>query len=78
VKQKQTGAKRMLLPSVQGQEGGTWIVIDSGKKFPRLEKATRLPHVVEFKTIFVYTIRGMLSTFSQCKEKDHGATSLRE
>lgn len=30
VKQKQTGAKRMLLPSVQGQEGGNWIVIDSG------------------------------------------------
>nr|GEW47712.1 RNA-directed DNA polymerase, eukaryota [Tanacetum cinerariifolium] len=31
VKQKQTGARRMLLPSVQGQEGGKWIVIDSGK-----------------------------------------------
>ncbi|KAL4587011.1 hypothetical protein LXL04_011660 [Taraxacum kok-saghyz] len=30
VKQKQTGAKRMLLPSVEGQEGGNWIVIDSG------------------------------------------------
>ncbi|KVH97844.1 Oligomerization domain-containing protein, partial [Cynara cardunculus var. scolymus] len=30
VKQKQPGAKRMLLPSVEGQEGGNWIVIDSG------------------------------------------------
>ncbi|XP_050204387.1 protein Iojap-related, mitochondrial [Mercurialis annua] len=30
-KQKQKGAERMMLPSVQGQEGGTWIVIDSGK-----------------------------------------------
>lgn len=30
VKQKQKGAKRMLLPSVEGQEGGKWIVIDSG------------------------------------------------
>ncbi|PWA82887.1 lojap-related protein [Artemisia annua] len=29
VKQKQTGAKRMLLPSVEGQEGGNWIVIVS-------------------------------------------------
>ncbi|KAF3627676.1 Protein Iojap-related, mitochondrial [Capsicum annuum] len=31
VKQKQKGSKRMLLPSVEGQEGGNWIVIDSGK-----------------------------------------------
>ncbi|WCJ39446.1 Protein Iojap-related mitochondrial [Euphorbia peplus] len=30
-KEKQRGAKRMMLPSVQGQEGGKWIVIDSGK-----------------------------------------------
>ncbi|GAB2280586.1 hypothetical protein Dimus_015216 [Dionaea muscipula] len=29
-KQKQKGAQRMLLPSVEGQEGGKWIVIDSG------------------------------------------------
>ncbi|KAF6167062.1 hypothetical protein GIB67_041317 [Kingdonia uniflora] len=31
VKQKQKGAERILLPSVQGHEGGKWIVIDSGK-----------------------------------------------
>ncbi|XXG79608.1 hypothetical protein AAC387_Pa09g0642 [Persea americana] len=30
VKQKQKGADRLLLPSVEGQEGGNWIVIDSG------------------------------------------------
>lgn len=30
VKQKQRGAKRMLLPTVVGQEGGKWVVIDSG------------------------------------------------
>lgn len=33
VKQKQRGVKRMLLPSVEGQEGGKWIVIDSGIQF---------------------------------------------
>ena len=31
VKQKQKGADRLLLPSVEGQEGGNWIVIDSGE-----------------------------------------------
>ncbi|XP_020539274.1 protein Iojap-related, mitochondrial isoform X2 [Jatropha curcas] len=30
-KQKQKGAERMMLPSVEGQESGKWIVIDSGK-----------------------------------------------
>ncbi|KAL6294314.1 hypothetical protein ACE6H2_002456 [Prunus campanulata] len=30
-KQKQKGAQRLVLPSVEGQEGGKWIVIDSGK-----------------------------------------------
>lgn len=29
-KQKQKDAERLLLPSVEGQEGGKWIVIDSG------------------------------------------------
>ncbi|KAF5189701.1 Ribosomal silencing factor rsfs [Thalictrum thalictroides] len=31
VKQKQKGAERMLLPSVQGHEGGKWVVVDSGR-----------------------------------------------
>lgn len=30
-KQKQIGVERMMLPSVQGEEDGKWIVIDSGK-----------------------------------------------
>ena len=30
VKQKQKGQERMLLPSVEGHQGGNWIVIDSG------------------------------------------------
>ncbi|KAJ8758852.1 hypothetical protein K2173_002631 [Erythroxylum novogranatense] len=30
-KQKQRGAQRMVLPSVEGQEGGKWVVVDSGK-----------------------------------------------
>ncbi|XAR64433.1 hypothetical protein NMG60_11024768 [Bertholletia excelsa] len=30
VKQKQRGAQRMLLPSVEGEKEGKWIVIDSG------------------------------------------------
>uniref|UniRef100_A0A803L132 Uncharacterized protein n=1 Tax=Chenopodium quinoa TaxID=63459 RepID=A0A803L132_CHEQI len=29
-KQKQKEAKRMLLPSVEGEESGNWIVVDSG------------------------------------------------
>lgn len=29
-KQKQKGAQRLVLPTVEGQEGGKWIVIDSG------------------------------------------------
>ncbi|KAE8696640.1 Protein Iojap-related [Hibiscus syriacus] len=35
VKQKQKGAERMVLPSVQGQETGKWIVIDSGRLIVR-------------------------------------------
>ncbi|XP_031479009.1 protein Iojap-related, mitochondrial [Nymphaea colorata] len=30
VKQKQKGADRLMLPSVQGHESGQWVVIDSG------------------------------------------------
>ncbi|KAK7251317.1 hypothetical protein RIF29_34396 [Crotalaria pallida] len=30
-KQKQKGAERMMLPSVEGQAGGKWIVVDSGR-----------------------------------------------
>ncbi|GJM87656.1 hypothetical protein PR202_ga03633 [Eleusine coracana subsp. coracana] len=30
IKQKQKGSKRILMPSVQGQQAGKWVVIDSG------------------------------------------------
>lgn len=29
-KQKETGAQRLMLPSVQGQDTGKWVVVDSG------------------------------------------------
>ncbi|CAA6667821.1 unnamed protein product [Spirodela intermedia] len=29
-KQKQKGANRMLLPSIEGHQGGNWIVVDDG------------------------------------------------
>ncbi|XP_078432485.1 lojap-related protein [Wolffia australiana] len=29
-KQKQRGADRMLLPRIEGQDGGNWIVVDAG------------------------------------------------
>lgn len=31
MKQKQKGAEHLVLPSVEGHEGGNWIVIDSGR-----------------------------------------------
>ncbi|RLN28521.1 uncharacterized protein C2845_PM05G08220 [Panicum miliaceum] len=30
IKQKQKGSDRKLMPSVEGQQGGKWVVIDSG------------------------------------------------
>ncbi|KAK4429714.1 protein Iojap-related, mitochondrial [Sesamum alatum] len=50
VKQKQKGAKRMLLPSVVGQEGGKWIVIDSG---------TLIVHAVDEKARAYYNFEGL-------------------
>ncbi|KAH6792065.1 NADH dehydrogenase ubiquinone complex I [Perilla frutescens var. hirtella] len=50
VKQKQQGAKRMLLPSVVGQEGGKWIVIDSGKL---------IVHAVDEKARAYYNFEGL-------------------
>ncbi|KAL1565261.1 protein Iojap-related, mitochondrial-like [Salvia divinorum] len=50
VKQKQRGAKRILLPSVVGQEGGKWIVIDSGKL---------IVHAVDEKARSYYNFEGL-------------------
>ncbi|XP_057786248.1 protein Iojap-related, mitochondrial-like [Salvia miltiorrhiza] len=50
VKQKQRGAKRILLPSVVGQEGGKWIVIDSGKL---------IVHAVDEKARAYYNFEGL-------------------
>ncbi|KAH9772746.1 hypothetical protein KPL71_013125 [Citrus sinensis] len=30
-RQREVGAKQMMLPSVQGQDTGKWVIIDSGK-----------------------------------------------
>jgi ribosomal silencing factor RsfS len=30
IKQKQKGSDRILMPSVEGQQAGKWVVIDSG------------------------------------------------
>ncbi|KAK6160374.1 hypothetical protein DH2020_003755 [Rehmannia glutinosa] len=50
VKQKQRGAKRMSLPTVVGQEGGKWIVIDSG---------TLIVHAVDEKARAYYNFEGL-------------------
>ncbi|KAL6569213.1 hypothetical protein OROHE_003494 [Orobanche hederae] len=52
VKQKQKGAKRMLLPTVVGQEGGKWIVIDSG---------TLIIHAVDENARAYYNFEGLWS-----------------
>ncbi|KAH6807287.1 Lojap-related protein [Perilla frutescens var. frutescens] len=47
---KEQRAKRMLLPSVVGQEGGKWIVIDSGKL---------IVHAVDEKARAYYNFEGL-------------------
>ncbi|KAF1892294.1 hypothetical protein Lal_00010758 [Lupinus albus] len=49
-KQKQKGAQRMLLPSVQGQAGGKWIVVDSGKV---------IVHALDEKARAYYNLEGL-------------------
>ncbi|KAL8037900.1 hypothetical protein ABFX02_11G067800 [Erythranthe guttata] len=50
VKQKQRGAKRMLLPTVVGEEGGKWIVVDSGPL---------IIHAVDEKARAYYNFEGL-------------------
>ncbi|OIT21451.1 PREDICTED: protein Iojap-related, mitochondrial [Nicotiana attenuata] len=61
VKQKQKGSKRMLLPSVEGQEGGKWIVIDSGKL---------VIHALDEKVRAYYNLERLWST--DASNQDHG------
>ncbi|KAJ8569691.1 hypothetical protein K7X08_006268 [Anisodus acutangulus] len=61
VKQKQKGSKRMLLPSVEGQEGRNWIVIDSGKL---------VIHALDEKVRAHYNLEKLWST--DTSNQDHG------
>ncbi|KAG5604996.1 hypothetical protein H5410_026488 [Solanum commersonii] len=61
VKQKQKGSKRMLLPSVEGQEAGNWIVIDSGKV---------VIHALDEKVRAYYNLEKLWSTCAS--NQDHG------
>nr|ACU15455.1 unknown [Glycine max] len=49
-KQKQRGVERMMLPSVEGQAGGKWIVIDSGKV---------IVHALDEKARAYYNLEGL-------------------
>ncbi|KAK7312003.1 hypothetical protein RJT34_10529 [Clitoria ternatea] len=49
-KQKQKGAARITLPSVEGQAGGKWIVIDSGKV---------IVHALDEKARAYYNLEGL-------------------
>ncbi|KAF7813630.1 protein Iojap-related, mitochondrial [Senna tora] len=62
-KQKQRGAKRMMLPSVEGQEGGKWIVVDSGKV---------IVHALEEKARAYYNLEGLWNSETLEKEADLG------
>ncbi|KAG2706745.1 hypothetical protein I3760_05G116600 [Carya illinoinensis] len=52
-KQKQKGAARLVLPSVEGEEGGKWIVIDSGKV---------IVHALDEKAREYYNLEGLWTT----------------
>ncbi|KAJ0972369.1 hypothetical protein J5N97_020328 [Dioscorea zingiberensis] len=53
VKQKQKGQDRMLLPSIEGQQGGNWIVIDSGHV---------IVHALEEKARSYYNLESLWTT----------------
>ncbi|KAJ7945516.1 protein Iojap-related, mitochondrial-like [Quillaja saponaria] len=52
-KQNQKGAKRLVLPSVQGEEGGKWIVVDSGKV---------IVHALDEKARAYYNLEGLYTS----------------
>ncbi|GER47321.1 ribosomal silencing factor RsfS [Striga asiatica] len=53
VKQKQKGAKRMILPAVVGEGGGKWAVIDAG---------TLIVHAVDENARAYYNFEGLWSS----------------
>ncbi|KAK6922365.1 hypothetical protein RJ641_012872, partial [Dillenia turbinata] len=60
-KQKQKGAQRLLLPSVEGQEGGKWIVIDSG---------TVIIHALDEKARAYYNLENLWTSEVSPKDPD--------
>ncbi|XP_028794080.1 protein Iojap-related, mitochondrial [Neltuma alba] len=62
-KQKQRGAERMVLPSVEGQKGGKWIVIDSGRV---------IVHALDEKARAYYNLESLWNSETLDKEPDLG------
>ncbi|GMY26456.1 protein Iojap-related, mitochondrial [Fagus crenata] len=60
-KQKQKGAERLVLPSVEGQEEGKWVVIDSGRV---------IVHALDEKARDYYNLEGLWTTETSQKESD--------
>ncbi|XP_015572122.1 protein Iojap-related, mitochondrial [Ricinus communis] len=58
-KQKQKGAQRMMLPSVEGQEAGKWIVVDSGKV---------IVHALDEKARAYYNLENLWTSNTSRKE----------
>ncbi|KAL6969316.1 hypothetical protein U1Q18_047981 [Sarracenia purpurea var. burkii] len=59
VKQKQRGTERMLLPSVEGEKEGKWIVIDSG---------SIIVHALDEKARAYYNLERLWTTELSSKE----------
>ncbi|KAK4283492.1 hypothetical protein QN277_000436 [Acacia crassicarpa] len=62
-KQKQRGAERMVLPSVEGQKGGKWIVVDSGRV---------IVHALDEKARAYYNLENIWNSQTLEKEPDLG------
>lgn len=61
VKQKQKGSARMLLPSVEGEEGGNWIVVDSGSV---------IVHALDEKVRSYYNLESLWATDASNGDQD--------
>ncbi|XP_058194418.1 protein Iojap-related, mitochondrial isoform X1 [Rhododendron vialii] len=72
VKQKQRGAERMLLPSIEGEKEGKWIVIDSG---------TIIVHAFDEKARAYYNLESRwtdeMSTKEQTQDLDKALIKVR-